>query len=66
MKDSKRLAELRRLFEQRGDITEAQMDYARTEIRAIKEIYSIKRPSRDNCMIIKRFVSKRGLSINNN
>jgi hypothetical protein len=66
MKDSKRLAELRRLFEQRGDITEAQMDYARTEIQAIKEIYSTKKPSRDNCIMIKKFVSKRGLSINNN
>ncbi len=66
MKNSKRLAELRKLFEQRGDITEAQMDYARTEIQAIKEIYSIKKQSRDNCMMIKKFVSKRGLSISNN
>jgi hypothetical protein len=66
MKNSKRLAELRKLFEQRGDITEAQMDYARTEIQAIKEIYSTKKPSRDNCIMIKKFVSKRGLSISNN
>ncbi len=41
------LDELRRLNEQRGVITKSQIEYARTEIRALEEIHPTIKPAEE-------------------
>ncbi len=43
--NKKVLAELKQLHEQRGVITKSQIEYSRTEIRALQDIYPIIKPA---------------------
>ena len=56
MTDKKFITELKRLLARRGNITEAQREYARAEEKTIAQMYPITRPSEE-----KRFSHLRTL-----
>jgi len=55
------LAELRKLHEQRGVITKAQIEYSRKEFRALIDIYPVIKPAeeirRSHCRTLERYIS---------
>jgi hypothetical protein len=67
--NKKVLAELKQLHEQRGVITRSQVEYSRTEIRALNDIYPLIKPADEvrpsNSRTLDSYISVNGLSLKN-
>ena len=67
--NKKVLAELKQLHERRGVITRSQVEYSRTEIRALKDIYPLIKPADEvrhsNNRTLASYISVNGISLKN-
>ncbi|HBH60591.1 MAG TPA: hypothetical protein DDX85_02375 [Nitrospiraceae bacterium] len=70
MINKKLLAELKELHEHRGVITKSQIEYSRTEIRALQDIHPLIKPAEEirhsHCRTLESYISVSVPSIDTN